>query len=280
LKDGPSQLSHLWRTESRNDGAVSDLDQHPDVFMSRPKETFFFNTHFDKGIEWFASHFEGRSGEHAIGEGTPWTMSAPEAPARVATHLPEARLIFILRNPIERAHSQYYFYVYTGRVEPDVAFHEAIRDEHSTFGQDMLACGMYDEQLERFEEYFDRSQMKIILHEDLRERTGEVVQDVYRFLDVDSGFEPDLAARPNSTHYPNSRSAYYWIRRLWQPLRRTADRWFPETADALRSAVRSLLFSEEKPAMRDDDRAYLRDLYAEPNARLEKRIGRDLSHWT
>jgi hypothetical protein len=181
------------------------LDQHPDVFMSRPKETWFFDKNYDRGLEWFASHFEEHDGESAIGEATATTMSAPEAPARVATHLPQARRLFILRNPIERAYSQYHYFVYTGNAEADASFHEVIHDEQRAFGQDMLRRGMYDKQLARFEEYFDRSKMKIILHGNLQEHTTKVVQDVYRFLDVDSDFEPDVATRPNSTRYANAR---------------------------------------------------------------------------
>jgi hypothetical protein len=257
------------------------LKQHPDVFMSPTKEIAFFHKpeNYQKGLEWFASHFEGHGGETAVGEASTRTMSMPEAPARVAEHLPEAKLIFVLRNPIDRAYSQYHFHISTGKEEADASFHEVIRDEQSAFRRIVIQRGMYAEQLARFDAHFDRSQMKIVLHEDLRERTTETVQEVYRFLGVDPTYEPQTEERHNVTRYPDSLGIYYWVRRLWQPMRQRVESRFPQATDALRQAVRGLLFSREKPAMQEADRAYLREVFAESNARLEARLERDLSHW-
>jgi hypothetical protein len=257
------------------------LKQHPDVFMSPTKEIAFFHKpeNYQKGLEWFASHFEGHGGETAVGEASTRTMSMPEAPARVAKHLPEAKLIFVLRNPIDRAYSQYHFHISTGKEEADASFHEVIRDEQSAFRRIVIQRGMYAEQLARFDAHFDRSQMKIVLHEDLRERTTETVQEVYRFLGVDPTYEPQTEERHKVTRYPDSLGIYYWVRRLWQPMRQGVESRFPQATDALRQAVRKALFSKEKPQMREDDRAYLREVFAESNARLEARLERDLSHW-
>jgi hypothetical protein len=255
------------------------LKQHPDVFMSRPKETFFFDRHYDRGLEWFATHFEEYDGEHAVGESTTRTMSSPEVPRRIAQDLPDAKLLFVLRNPIDRAYSQYYDFIHTGRAEADESFSETIRDEQSDFGQDMIMQGKYAEQLARFDEHFDHSQMKILLHVDLREHTTETVQEVYRFLEVDPTYDPHTIERHNVTRYPDSLSTYYRIRRLWKLVQQWVEEWFPEATDVLRQAVREALFSRQKPEMREGDRAYLRHVFAEPNARLEERIGRDLSHW-
>lgn len=255
------------------------LDQHPDVYMSRPKETWFFDRHYQKGIDWFADHFEGHDGEKAIGEASASTMSDPRAPSRIAQHLPQAKLLFVLRNPVDRAYSQYHFYVYTGKIEPERSFHEVVRDEESEIRRDMIERGNYVRQLERFDEHFDRSRMKVLLHERLREDTMEVVEDVFRFLAVDPSFEPDVTSRHNVTSYPVSLGAYRWVRRTWHWVRGVVDAWFPGVADAVRDLGRGFLFTREQPTMREDVRAYLREMYADANARLEERIGRDLSHW-
>lgn len=255
------------------------LKQHPDVFMSRPKETWFFDERYDRGIEWFSTHFEEHNGESAIGEATARTMSTPEAPARIAKHLPNARLLFILRNPIDRAYSQYHYYVYTGKVKASRSFHEVIQDKKSEFREDMIRRGMYVRQLKRFEEHFDRTQMKIILHEELRDRTDRTVRDVCRFLDVDPNFQLKTESKHNVTRYPDSLEIYHWLRQGWHLVRGTMDRWFPEFSNKLRRVTRHVLFSEEKPEMQEEDRAYLQEIYKEPNSRLEQHINRDLSHW-
>lgn len=256
------------------------LDEHPEVCMSEPKETNFFYEHYEKGWEWLAAHLQNCDGKSAVGEASTMTMVAEKAPLRIAERLPEAKLIFVLRNPIERAYSQYHYYLYTGNAVTPASFHEIIRDERSALRSEMIHLGLYDEQLARFDEHFAPSQMKIILHEDLRKRTLEVVQEVYQFIGIDPAYAPSVDERHNVTQYPDSISAYYWIRQCWQPFRWTVDAWFPQTANTLRRTVRSALFSKEKPTMLPEDRAYLRDVYAEPNARLQARIGRDLSHWT
>lgn len=255
------------------------LKQHPDIFMSRPKETWFFDERYDRGIEWFSTHFEEHNGESAIGEATARTMATPEAPERIAKHLSDPKLLFILRDPIDRAYSQYHYYIYTGKVKADRSFHEVIRDEKSDFREDMIKRGIYIRQLKRFEEYFDRGKMKVILHKELRNQTEKTVRNVYQFLGVDTDFQPQTASRHNVTRYPDSLEIYHWLRESWQLVRGTMDRWFPAFSNKLRRATRRVLFSKEKPKMRVEDRAYLQEIYKDPNSRLEEYISRDLSHW-
>lgn len=255
------------------------LDEHPEICMSDPKETNFFYAHYDKGWEWLASHFPDCSDAVAIGEASTMTMASEQAPARIAEHLSDVKLLFVLRNPITRAYSQYYFYLYTGNAATPASFHEIIRDEQSAFRNEIIQLGKYDEQLARFDECFSPDQMKVILSSDLRRETLRVVQDVYAFLGVNPDYVPSASDRYNETRYPTSPASYYWIRKLWQPVRLVADRLVPQTADRLRARARSVLFDEAKPEMRDEDRAYLRAIYAETIARLEQRLDRDLSHW-
>jgi hypothetical protein len=94
--------------------------------MSRPKETFFFSDEFDRGVEWFRRHFEAHDGETAIGEASTTTMYAPNAPSRIRQVLGCPKLIFCLRNPIERAYSEYFFKMAQGRISGDVTFEEVI----------------------------------------------------------------------------------------------------------------------------------------------------------
>jgi hypothetical protein len=255
------------------------LRQHPDVCFSRPKETWFFNRRYDKGIEWLASHFEHWDGENAIGEGTARLLQNEKAPGRIHTHLPDVRLISILRNPIDRAFSQYYFYIYTGKADPNQSFSEAIRDESSSLGRDMIQQGKYVVHLRRYAEIFDRNQMHIILHRSLRERPEEVLRRLHEFLDVDPSYAPDTGTRHNVTQYPASRTLYTFLRSGWNLLPEPIEDLVGPVADRLRSGIRSLLFDTEKPSMTERDRSYLRDVYAEPNRELEAWLGADLSHW-
>lgn len=257
------------------------LKQHPDIFMSNLKETDFFAKKklYIKGEKWLEKHFKDHTNEAAVGEASTLNMVAPKAPKRIADTVPSARLLFLLRNPIERAYSQYYYYIYTGNADADASFHQVIREEQSDFRRDLIERGMYDRQLARFDPEFKSSQKKVILNRDLRRETTRTVQDVYSFLGVDPSFKPYETKRRNVTRYPASLSIYHWMRRTWKSIGQRVDTLFPQATDTLRATARDLLFSEEKPPMREEDRAYLREIYAEPNARLEERLDRDLSHW-
>lgn len=85
------------------------LKQHPDVFMSPKKEIDFFDVdkNFEKGLDWYERYFEGYTGQKAIGEASPLYMYLEKVPKRIAKVIPDVKLIFILRNPVDRAYSHY-----------------------------------------------------------------------------------------------------------------------------------------------------------------------------
>ena len=87
--------------------AYACLREHPEVFIPEQKEIGFFRWHYDKGLDWYASHFEGHAGEPAIGEITPGYMHSAEAIGRIATDLPSVRVFVVLREPVQRSFSAY-----------------------------------------------------------------------------------------------------------------------------------------------------------------------------
>ena len=145
------------------------LRQHPDIYMPEIKEINFFDLHFDKGIGWYESFFEDWSGEKAVGEASPSYMWHPEVPSRIKTVLKNVKLIFCLRNPIERAYSNYWsgfsksFRSLGGRIP---SFSEAIRTEDGY--QRYIRKGFYYKDLVRFLKFFDLSVIHIIISEELR----------------------------------------------------------------------------------------------------------------
>jgi sulfotransferase family protein len=171
------------------------LTQHPLVEPAASKELHFFDIVFDEGIEWYRRCFPQPTWEDGrrtiTGEGTPY-MAHRLAPERMAQVIPQVRLIALLRNPVDRAYSDYQMAVRKER-EPKT-FEEAIGlDEEATgAGQERLldddseylSRGVYVDQLLRWSRFFSREQMLVLKSEDFFERPKETLKVVLKFLDL------------------------------------------------------------------------------------------------
>src|SRR5919112_17920 len=155
------------------------LEQHPEIYMSPVKEPNFFSSQEPANVADTVTHigtyqhlFRGASGEKAIGEASHSYLYEPGAAAEIRRYIPEARLIAILRNPIERAYSHFLHMVRSG-TEPLNDFAQALQEEEAvgihkgrTF-QDYIGRGLYYDQLKRFFTTFSRDQVRVYLYEDL-----------------------------------------------------------------------------------------------------------------
>ncbi len=200
------------------------LNEHPQVYMSPAKETNFFalegerldfrgphdrevlersvNVSTVTNIEDYRGLFGGVSGEKAIGEASPLYLYSPKAPGRIRRYVPEAKLVAVLRDPVERAYSGFLMMRACGR-EPIADFASALREEgrrakdnweHSWHYKRM---GFYHAQLKRYYDAFDRGQIRVYLHEDLDADTLGTLQNLFGFLGVDGTFAPDISVRHN-----------------------------------------------------------------------------------
>jgi hypothetical protein len=187
------------------------LSQHPLVELASSKELHFFNRFFDEGIEWYRRCFppprlkDGRS--TITGEGTPEYLSYSPAPARMAKVVPQAQLIALLRNPVDRAYSDYQMVVRKGRETR--TFEEVIGvnkrrpgkgGETSDRGDGLsldgarskyLAKSVYVDQLLRWAEFFPREQMLVLKSEDFFESPVESLKPVLAFLGLPD-WEPEI----------------------------------------------------------------------------------------
>jgi hypothetical protein len=160
------------------------LTRHPLVEPAARKELHFFDEpeHFDNGAEWYRRCFprlSSKDGQRSItGEATPYYLFDPPVAKRMAEIVPKARLIALLRNPIDRAYSHYQMQVKRG-TEPRT-FEEAIEQQHSSY----VSRGIYVDQLLRWFEFFSKEQMLILKSEDFFERPVETLKVVLTFLDL------------------------------------------------------------------------------------------------
>lgn len=277
------------------------LKEHPQVFMSPLKETDFFGrpsalsgqrmeaVSTTKGgrkkietIEDYRALFEGASQEIAIGEASPnYLFLHDHAVPAIQKHVPDAKLIAILRNPVDRAYSDYLMHVREAIGEPRPL---AVQVEKSPESSYTLLKGRYYEGVKHFLDAFGREQVKIFLYDELRQDTPALMREVYDFIGVDSTFEADTSKQQQKAEVPKNQSINKLLRTN-NPLR-TAVGGLLRTVlpEERRQKLRSLLIaanSQGKSAMplSSADAQVLTQYYREDVLRLQDLLARDLSHW-
>ncbi|MFN2390142.1 MAG: sulfotransferase [Actinomycetota bacterium] len=175
------------------------LDSHPAVAVPT-KEIYFFDRNWDRGVGWYESLFQGLPPGSVIGEATPSYMFMPKAASRMASLLPQAKVVVTLRNPVDRAHS-HYWHNHERKVE-SLTFEDALAaepDRIAAGGQfwrySYLSLGDYLPQLERLIQHYPRERLKVLLYEETHAEPVAAVAGVYRHLGVDDGFVSPLIHR-------------------------------------------------------------------------------------
>jgi len=250
------------------------LDEHPDVFLGRGGrfgEPNFFTAEYNwpRGRDWYESLFDGAGRAAAIGECSPSYTMAPAfggVPERMAQVVPDARLIYLVRDPIARMRSMYMHQVSAGR--------ERRRAEAALLDDRYLGPSLYGFQLAEFLGHFDRSQVLVIASEVLRDRPREALTAVFGHL----AFDPAAAGLDERHH--DHRSIDKPVPRLhdltWLPRRevRLDPRWRPDR----RTGLARLLTTRRARASDSAISGELRDRLAERLAADRRRFEQILGH--
>jgi Sulfotransferase domain len=165
------------------------LEAHPEVFMASPKEPRYFaeggDANYHRGIEWYRALFAAGARMPARGEASTHYTKAPQfsrVPERIAHVIPDVRLVYVLRDPIDRIRSQYAFLVRRGNEQRPIE--QAVIEDPR-----YVDWSKYAFQLEQYHEHFDRSQILVVWSDDLEHRRPETFSRVLSFIGVD----PDVA---------------------------------------------------------------------------------------
>jgi hypothetical protein len=223
------------------------LDRHPEIAMSRAKElNFFFGPdvapagarpygeplawaagNWHRGLRWYAAQFDAAApmrGESSPGYTSP---ARPEVAARIAAHLPDAKLIYLVRDPVERALSQYRHHVAEGTERRAPV--EALFDPHSQY----LARSRYHERLAPFAARFCRTRIHVVALEDLLAARRRTLTSLFAFLGVDGRYPWRTLPPPPAAAAP-AEGTDGLRRRLAEAVRDDADRLRKFTGTAYR----------------------------------------------
>ncbi|NEO98672.1 MAG: sulfotransferase domain-containing protein [Symploca sp. SIO2E9] len=159
------------------------LRSHPDIYLpERRKEVHFFDQYYQRGINWYQEFFPSSSQASKyqnIGEITPKYLYASQVPNRIREHLPNCRFIVILRNPADRAYSQYGFSV--KNFDENRTFQEYLKQESEVFLR-----GLYSQQLKRYLQYFPLERFLILIYEDTINYPEQALSKLANFLGIDA----------------------------------------------------------------------------------------------
>jgi hypothetical protein len=157
------------------------------------KEINFFSRerNWTRGFEWYEAIFARCPAAALAGELSTSYLSDPLTPGRIRDRYPEAKLFVCLREPVDRALSNYYNDLMTGTVPAGTSFADAL-GKHPEY----LDRGMYARHLRRYLDHFPRHQVHVAVFDDARRDPLGFICDLYAFLGVETGFRPSMLGRP------------------------------------------------------------------------------------
>jgi len=250
---------------------ANQLRVRPDVFIPGP-EPHYFSREYERGDQWYAAWFEESHDDQLVGEKSADYLADPQVAERIARALPDAQIVVQLRNPVDRAYSDYCMLFRRGTVNGEIQKFLGSQDNPQPR---FLNDGLYNQHLRRFLDYFPADNVKIILYEDIRATPEDVVRNVNGFLGLpDLGNDIQLVERANVSDAPllplAMRRTLAPAKRLVAPLR--SQPWFKAIHGALAKEV-------PYPALSQDLKQSMRDFYAKDIQGLGSLLQRDMSHW-
>ncbi len=253
------------------------LDAHPQIFVPRGKYVQFFTDFYDRGTNWYESFYAGARPDHvALCDLTTDYLFVPEAAERLAEQIPDARIFFSLRDPVERDWSAYQHLLRTGQA------YGPLESEIETGHRLLSGCSAYADAIERSWRLFGRERTKILWFDDIRDNPQNVADTLHDFLGV--------ARRKISPSNSKARN----VARVARNRRLTAI--LKKAAIAMRSvgmgqvlgwmkdnpSLDRILFSRASvPRLKDCPAAwtFLADRHEEEILRLEALLSCDLTKW-
>jgi hypothetical protein len=243
------------------------LRDHPQVFLPVQKQTYFFDRHLDRGLDWYLSQFDDVQPSHAaVGEIATGYCLIDVVP-KVAEAFPDITVLMVVRHPIDRLYSNYQ----VRKLEQGWGTLE----EALEASPDLLDRSSYADQLDAMLAHWPAERVHVLFQDDLDQDDRRYYQQVCRLLGVDESIESAQFGRvTNSAMFPR--------------LRRTAQHLGlrPVLGLLSRSPVGDVIRRRKKSsgkrgydAMRAETRARLVEHFRPLNDRLAAATGRDLSHW-
>jgi len=255
------------------------LKKIPQIYMSAAKEPYYFckttvpDYHYITPIRdkrKYLNLFKNVNGQKIIGEASIWYLSDPDSPTLIHDTVPNAKIIIMLRDPVERAFSHYLMFAARNLFKTS-SFHEQLQKEvndgvNLTVANIRLRAGLYYEDVKKYLEIFSKDQVKIIIFEEFIQETKQKLYDILNFLQV----KHDLNDFKPEVYNPYATPKFKIINTVLniRVVNLLRQRFLPES---LGWYFKRHLFSPplSKPKMLDEDRNFLRNYYSNDVKKIE-----------
>ena len=264
------------------------LIQHPQIAMPSLKEPHFFGEYRPSGrkienMDAYLGLFKGFEEFRAVGEASTAYLYSPSAPEEIKAAFPDAKIIIVLRNPVDRAYSLYWNHIRD--CAEDLTFEGALDAESArmkagwAYGFHYVQSGMYSAQVNRYLKTFGRDKIKVFLFEELKNDPSRLLKECASFLGVEEDFQFHSSKIFNKSGPPRNKMVSRFLHSS-STVKRVILSLVPrKVKDTLKIKLRDMNV-DKVPPMCIAVRNQLIDRFQDDVRSLEKLIDRDLSHWT
>ena len=264
------------------------LNQHQDICMSLIKEPNYFSSEElnDQGLYYKAKVISKLESYHKIfiqekdhqllGEASVSYLFYQNVPLKIYKYNPTAKIIILLRNPIERAHSHYLMDYRLGhtKISLDAILNDSSVKDHALLYQQYIELGFYYNQVKRYVDVFGHDNVCVMLYDQLKENNEELTNNIIRFLNVDLNHGINFKNPYNRSKSSTNKI----IQKLYSLtfIRKSVSFLFP---NSIISYINKIFFNNKENSLstRLEDKLY--NLYSEDILLLEKMLKIDLSSW-
>lgn len=282
----PPELFLIGAQKSGTTFLANLLDEHPGITLSNPKEPGYFTGNWDKGIEWYSSKFSGPENNILIDASTSYSAGNftktndntrylshyNDVPEKIHSVSPNAKFIYLLRDPVSRAYSSYWHDVRNGLEKKP--FRKAINDNSY-----YLRVGYYAKQIRLYLELFPMENFLILLFEDLKQDPVGTANRCFRFIGLKEHTDLNLG---RSKHTSYSYRGWLNIINVWLAksggLKKIISLAKSILPDVAHKPITRLI-TKEIPRIDENDRKYLVKYYLDKNRELEELTGVSIEKW-
>jgi Sulfotransferase domain len=269
------------------------LKDHPDVYVPILKEpSYFVHGYGFSNWDEYLKLFEPGKGKKAIGDTSATYLAAPESPEWLHKVFGPIKIIIILRNPVERAHSLYSWMVMEG-YEWLETFEKALAEEENRFPNKefywknpeyfwdyiYFRSGLYYEQVKRYLDTFGPELVRIYLFDELVQTPAKIYADICSYLGLVTEFQPSFGRR-NPSRIPRFIGFQHFLRtKLFLKTNHLPYSWGVRSRQVVESAINLNKKIGFRPKINSGTAARLQQMYSSDVMRLADLINMDLSAW-